>query len=364
MNRKALSVMGLSVLTVAVSAQSALAKTVVVGASTCNPGPVHYATIQDAVNAVPDGSIVLVCPGTYAEQVVIERPLTLKGITDGTAGAAVITVPPGGLLPNASTLTNGPVAAQLLVQNTSTQTVTVRNITVDGAGGTCPTLVTANRSVGIQLLNVGNPTWEVGAAYIQNVVVRNQHDGCDLGEAIASENSYVTIGSNEIHDFDLNGIVQNGGNNNVTGNTIQSGLRGISLNGALHSSVSNNTISTARGIDVNATSTDLDIIGNTIGPFVGTGILLEGSSGNVVKNNQINASNAGVWVYNASGNVVQNNKVSNASNGLVLQSSLGGNSFTGNTVNEAQVGLLLLQNGASVDVLTPNTFFNVTAITN
>jgi nitrous oxidase accessory protein len=364
MNRKAMTVMALSISALGASAQSALAKTVVVGASTCNPGPVHYASIQDAVNAVPDGSTILVCPGTYAEQVVIEKPLTLKGIADGTAGAAVITVPPGGLLPNASTVTNGPVAAQLLVQNTSTQAVIIRNVTVDGAGGTCPTLVAANRSVGIQLLNVGNPAWEVSAAFVQNVVVRNQHDGCNLGDAIASENSYVTIGPNEIHDFDLNGVVQNGGNNNITGNTIQSGLQGVGLNGALHSGVSNNTISTARGIDVDATSTDLDIIGNTIGPFVGTGILLEGSSANVVKNNQINASFAGIWVYHATANVVQNNKVSNASNGLVLQSSLGGNSFTGNTINEAQVGVLLLQNGASVDVLTPNTFYNVTAITN
>jgi parallel beta-helix repeat protein len=361
MYKKALSVVALSLMTMALSAQSSLAKTVVVGASTCNPGPVHYATIQDAVNAATDGSTVLVCPGLYPEQVVIQKPLTVKGIADGGAGAAVITVPAGGLVPNATTLSYGVVAAQLLVQNTSTQPVTVRNLTVDGAGSTCP--VGANRTVGIQLLNIGDPTWEVGAGYIQNVVVRNQFDGCNSGQAIASENSYVTIGPNEIHGFDLEGVVQHGGNNNINGNTIQSGLTGVALFGALHSGVLNNTLSTARGIDVDATSTDLTISNNTLGPFVGTGILLEGSSGNVVKNNKINASSVGIWVFNATGNVVQGNVVSNAQMGLVLQKSGGGNSFSSNTVNEAGIGLFLYQNGTSVDVLTPNTFYNVTNIT-
>jgi hypothetical protein len=38
-----------------------------------------FTTIQSAVNAAPAGGTVVVCPGTYHEQVVITKPLTLTG---------------------------------------------------------------------------------------------------------------------------------------------------------------------------------------------------------------------------------------------------------------------------------------------
>jgi nitrous oxidase accessory protein NosD len=38
-----------------------------------------FKTIQSAVNAAPAGGTVVVCPGTYYEQVVISKPLTLTG---------------------------------------------------------------------------------------------------------------------------------------------------------------------------------------------------------------------------------------------------------------------------------------------
>lgn len=38
-----------------------------------------FKTIQSAVNAAPAGANVVVCPGTYHEQVVIAKPLTLTG---------------------------------------------------------------------------------------------------------------------------------------------------------------------------------------------------------------------------------------------------------------------------------------------
>ncbi|MFZ2046361.1 MAG: DUF1565 domain-containing protein, partial [Trebonia sp.] len=38
-----------------------------------------FKTIQSAVNAAPAGGTVVVCPGTYHEQVVISEPLTLTG---------------------------------------------------------------------------------------------------------------------------------------------------------------------------------------------------------------------------------------------------------------------------------------------
>ena len=38
-----------------------------------------FRTIQSAVNAAPAGGTVVVCAGTYREQVVLSRPLSLRG---------------------------------------------------------------------------------------------------------------------------------------------------------------------------------------------------------------------------------------------------------------------------------------------
>jgi pectin methylesterase-like acyl-CoA thioesterase len=71
------------------------AATVSVG--TCLPAYPHFSTIQSAVNASPQGGTVLVCPGTYPEQISIFHPLTLKGVDNNGSNLALITMPSGAL---------------------------------------------------------------------------------------------------------------------------------------------------------------------------------------------------------------------------------------------------------------------------
>ena len=119
------------------TALPALAATVVVG--TCMPTKVSYDSMTDAVEGVPAGSIIQVCPGVHAEQVVISKSLTLKGITVGNSGYPVITPPPGGLVTNAYGL-NVPsfwgqgwgFAAQILIQGGAN--VTLSDLTLDAMG--------------------------------------------------------------------------------------------------------------------------------------------------------------------------------------------------------------------------------------
>ena len=96
------------------SAFSAMAANVAVGS--CKPSLPSYPDIQQAVNSVPAGSTIQVCPGSYPQQVVINKDLIIKGIASGNQGAAIITVPAGGLVQNTASLATGrPIAAQLLV---------------------------------------------------------------------------------------------------------------------------------------------------------------------------------------------------------------------------------------------------------
>ena len=77
---------------VVLGANQLLAATYAVG--TCKPRLPSFTTITAAVTSVPAGSVIDVCPGTYAEQFTISQPLTLQGIATGNAARAVITVLP------------------------------------------------------------------------------------------------------------------------------------------------------------------------------------------------------------------------------------------------------------------------------
>src|SRR5262249_61361115 len=118
-----------------VSASEASAKPLTVG--TC-AGVRSFATIQAAVAAAAPGDTVRVCPGVYAEQVEIDRPLTLRGIASGTLDAAISVPPAGGLARHAADPHRGnrPVAAQVLVRGPPG--VVPTNLAIDGRENLLP----------------------------------------------------------------------------------------------------------------------------------------------------------------------------------------------------------------------------------
>jgi parallel beta-helix repeat protein len=352
------------VVAAALMGQRLSATTVVVGPSTCKPAYVHFSTIQSAVNASPFGTIIMVCPGTYAEQVVINQPLTLEGVTDGTGNAAVIAVPAGGLIVNATSVEFGPVTAQLLVENTVG--VTVSDLIVDGTGGTC--VAGANRTVGIEFYNVGTAVDGTTAGKIQNVVVRNQTNACGTGEGILSDTSFITVNANELHDIDRTGILADSAKNTITNNSVQhSHNYGIVLDNQGASLVSGNTISDAT-------------LAGILAGFVALGSV---SNATITKNTVVNGGTfgIGIWLFDAFYSAVNHNQVSNAAwpmvlqfaffdtvqtnvfneasiDGILDQNSFGGNIVTKNTVNEAAFGIFT-DSSVGGDTIVPNSLFNV-----
>jgi parallel beta-helix repeat protein len=339
--------------------QTLLAASVVVGPATCQPLLLHFGTIQAAVNASPFNTTILICPGTYPEQVVISEPLTLKGVTDGTGNAAVITVPGGGLVVNATSAEFGPVTAQLLVENTVG--VNVSDITVDGTGGTC--VGGANRTVGIEFYNVGTPVDGTLAGKLQNVVVRNQKNACGIGKGILSDTAFMTISSNEVHDIDRTAILADRAKNSITNNSVQNSANyGIVLDIGNGSVVSSNTISnsTIAGILVEDGTSSATISKNTVVNVPGNiGIwLLSAFSSNANQNKVSNAAWPLVLQF-CSSDTVQANVLNEASvDGILDQNSFGGNIITKNTVNEAAFGVFA-DASAAADTLVPNILFNV-----
>ncbi len=335
--------------------QSLVATTkVVVGPSTCIPAYPHYSDIQTAVSSVPLNTIVMVCPGSYAQQITISQPLTLEGVTDGTGNAAVISVPAAGLVQNGTSNNFGPVAVQVLVQNTVG--VTIKNLVVDGNGGNCP--AGSDRNVGIGVFDVGTANDGTAAARVDSVVIRN--DATCFGDAILADTSFITINNCEIHDVNQTAIDAYAGKYTITNNSIQRAhAYGIVLvNDAAGTLVSGNNVSDGS-----------------------TGILSEGpNSATITKNNVLNNTYVGIWtsfayhqivtwnvvsnswwpmvIEGGLSNTVQNNTVNDALyDGILDYFSLGGNNISKNSVNEAQFGIFA-DNTASGDTLVPNNFYD------
>jgi pectin methylesterase-like acyl-CoA thioesterase len=71
-----------------------------IAGGTCPSNLQSYSTIEDAVSNAAAGGTILVCAGAYPEQVLITKPLTMKGVLSRKAAASITTSPKGGLKQN------------------------------------------------------------------------------------------------------------------------------------------------------------------------------------------------------------------------------------------------------------------------
>lgn len=376
-------------------AVSANAATVFVGV--CG-GP-SYPTIQAAVTAVPAGSTVYVCPGSYPEQVTINKRLTLQGVASGTLNQAVVTAPAGGIVANTVSLATAyPIAAQIYVHDT--RAVDISNLTVDGSGNNGLTTCGVPNLVGIY--------YQDASGSIHDVVTRNQTsvpvNGCAQGTGMGifvqsgislatgvAGTSTVTVLNSTVHDFQKNGITGNevgtkltvssnevrglgptsgaaengiqlgfGATGRVNGNTVideiwapdtssDSGdaATGILIFDVADATVVNNHVgNTQFGIAVAGDTTgeadDATITGNTLdGTLIFDGIDVCGSSGGEITGNVVSGSTqSGIHL-----------------DGTCTGVTSGGTTVTGNTINEACAGIL---DGTTGNTTSPNTFFNTT----
>jgi hypothetical protein len=255
-----------------------------------------YPTISQAVSSVPAGSTIYICPGTYAEQVVITKKLTLIGVSsNGLTGVAasgannpVVVSPSGGVVVNTADLSppNEPTAAQILVQTPSNQVtpivVNISDITVDGSnnGDSCGTDL-----VGIYYQNAWGTVNHVATRFQELAAF-----GCQDGLAIYVQSGFgtggtatVTIENSSVHDYDKNGITADGSGTvaTITGNyvvgigaTTLIAQNGIQLSDGASGKITSNTVTD----DVYVNPPNCSTTGNP--PcFSATGILLFDSGG-------------------------------------------------------------------------------------
>jgi nitrous oxidase accessory protein NosD len=157
-----------------------------------------FATIQSAVNAARSGGTVVVCSGTYHEQVVVSKPLTLVGkqaIIDeaGVTPTFQVTLP--GLGPQTI------YAAVILVSSRITFTgFTVQNaqgegVLAAGLGGTLRGIVISRNVVANNDLGAGIPP---KSPYFQCAAMGEVPGDCGEGVHLAGGVAYSSIRDNLI----------------------------------------------------------------------------------------------------------------------------------------------------------------------
>jgi len=279
----------------------------------CSSG-CDFTTIQDAVNAAAPGGKVEVAAGTYDEQVVIDKSLTLQGAGDTTI------VKPSSAVKLTTILDshwwgNGFVAG-IIVANVPGGSVTVKNLKVDGADITTrpglPSPSGADNVAGIFYLETGG--------IISNTVVVDMVVG-STGTSVrgygiilsASTNTVsVEVKGSTITNFDKNGI--------------------DAENGKLTVNIHDNTV-TGRG-------------SLPIGDEVQNGILIEDGTVGTVNHNTISNMaytpldwwSVGILFFDNGGSGTANdNTITNCQQGIVYQDGSG--SAENNVINDGTVGI-------------------------
>jgi hypothetical protein len=355
----------------------ALAATVVVG--TCVPSKASYASLTEAVQGAPAGSTIQVCPGVYAEQVVISKPLTLKGVTSGNGANPVLRPPAGGLVTNAYGLSvssfwayGTAFAAQIVIQGGVD--VTLTNLALDATGSNLAAC--SPIAVGVLVQD--------SSVTLNGVAVKNQFNLCsgtgigagvliqnDAGGATTTTVKNTTfVNTGQAFESDGAGNTSTLANNSFAGNPA-SGYNAISiLNGG--STIQNNTISNFNyppaGVDITlaaygiylycvpsssvvnnhiastqvgiyalngCTTTAVSMTGNEISDAPIVAIDAGGANG-LVQGNDIRTTPVAIrFPGGAAGNTVQNNTINDACAVFSSNPTAGANTILNNTIANA-----------------------------
>jgi hypothetical protein len=292
----------------------------------------QYTTITAAVNAAAPGDEIDICPALYREQLLITKPLTLRGLAvEDSKLSPSVSVKRALLQPSSMQDLDGlAVEAVITVMNTSD--VDVENLAIDASKNAVTTC-----TPGLAAVHFFNASGRVHDSAIFGAKLANSQ-GCTTnlpfgnGWGVLVDSTLpgpfnVCVSNNSIHDFTANGVlVQNAGitanidGNNVVGVGPSGGVFQFAVfiaNGAV-GHIRNNVLSEGNcgGLSV------ADCIGKR-----SEGVTLRAvGDGTVVDHNVIDRAQSGIFVNGANNARITNNLIENidALSGMDIQGSASG----------------------------------------
>jgi hypothetical protein len=269
----------------------------------------QYTSIAAAVAAASAGDVIDICPGTYQEQLIITKPITLLGIEVNGVNRVLIQ-------PTLKDLQGLATEAALTVTNTAG--VTIRDLVIDASHNT----VTACKP-GLAAVRFLNASGTLMNSVVMGAQLANPL-GCSTsfpygnGAAVYVDNNpgtgpfQVSIQGNSIHDFTAYGVKAEGAGvtANITSNTItgvgpaggifQFGV--FVVNGAV-AQIETNIIT--EGLCGSLSTTDC------INQRSEGVTLRAAGDGTVVDGNTINSAQSGIFINGANNLRVSNNQITN-----------------------------------------------------
>ncbi len=260
-------------------------------------GPADFHTIQEAINAANPGDTVFVKIGTYIENVVVNKSLSLVG-EDMTT-----TIINGGQIGN--------------VMRVSADNVNVTDFTITMSG-------VSFHNCGIELDNAEN------CGVYRNTLVNNL-DGILL--QYSSKNSII---GNNVTDNDYGiELTYSSSNNNITGNYVAHNWFGIRLDSPNNSITKNNITNNNYGIWLTSSSNSITSNRLTANDFYGIG--LASSLNNSMTGNNITSNQFGIGLFWSSNNntICGNNIADNWDTGIWCREGSNNIIFHNNFLNNA-----------------------------
>ena len=249
-------------------------------------GAGNFTKIQDAINASSDGDTVFVYNGTYYENIVVNKSITLQGenrdntVIDGNG--------------------NNDYLIYILSNNVSFTGFLVQN----------------SGNIGILLLDVTNNN-------ITDNIVKNNDDGICLENSkncIINQNYLFNNGQGSL-DYNI-GLWDNSSNNTIKDNNISDSRGfGIRIASSSNNTISKNNIFNIGHIGVSVSSGSGNIItDNTIKNSSVINIYVDSSSGNTITKNHITGNNSvGIFTIMSSyNNIIYNNISKNGKSALIV----------------------------------------------
>lgn len=282
--------------------------------------PADQVTIQGGINAAVAGDTVLVAPGTYTEQVTINKSITLKS----SAGPA-------------STIIDPPAAEYYLVS------IEADNVILDGFTITNPDYIGTADASGILTYNAGRKS----NIRITNCII---HDVGSMTRPTASFGTYG-INSGPIDGLEVDHTtVYNIGNSDNTAEAVGIFVWGndnsdSAININLHDNTVYNIVNPTNdnsGIRIGGFTSDVTINYNTISPNVKQGIVT--SSGMIgpvtITNNTITGATVyGLLLRSPYPQTVLYNKITNNGTGIYISATSSAPTISENNIYGNTVGL-------------------------
>lgn len=260
----------------------------------------NFASIQDGINAANDGDTIIIYPGTYFENVIVDKHLTIRGVDTG-GGMPVI------------------------------------DAGINGSG----IILYADQIMleGVKVMNSGHNPMDAGIKVNSNnnIIINNTICNNKLGILFDfSNNNNITDNNVENNDIGFKLISSN--KNNLISNNANNNIKyGIELYSVKFNQCTNNTI-----------------VNNTACSNGDGGILLHLSNNNNITGNNASWNNVGIWLTSSRNNEIIANKANNNNyHGLLLYES-SHNIITGNNVINNDNGII-----PSIDnIIYLNNFIN------